>query len=81
MTNAGDSIDLQSETDANGEIMLVQIRFGPHYSVEVREERGETLFKLRYTHHGFKADASQVGGELEAIVEEVRRSHPQASVD
>jgi len=38
-------------------------------------------FVLVATHHGFKADASEVDGELERIIEEVRRAHPETTVD
>jgi hypothetical protein len=31
--------------------------------------------------HGFKADASQVSGELETMIDEIRESRPQASFD
>jgi hypothetical protein len=36
---------------------------------------------LGTTHHGFKADASEVKGELERIVSEVRATHPGSAVD
>jgi hypothetical protein len=76
-----DSIDVDSERDANGEVTEARIRFGPHYLVEVRKDRGTVSFVLVATHHGFKADASEVDGELERIIEEVRRAHPETTVD
>jgi hypothetical protein len=33
------------------------------------------------THHGFKADASEIGGELEGLISEIRRAHPKSLVD
>lgn len=40
--------------------------FGAHYSVELhREQAGRGTFVLGATRHGFRADASEVGGELE----------------
>ncbi len=27
--------------------------------------------------HGFKADASEVGGDLEGIIDEIRKAHPE----
>jgi hypothetical protein len=81
MKETANSIDLDVESDANGEVRLARIRFGPHYLVEVRKEQGETSFELCYTHHGFKADASDVDGELERLIEEVRRTHPEARID
>jgi hypothetical protein len=81
MKETANSIDLDVESDANGEVRLARIRFGPHYLVEVRKEEGETLFELSYTHHGFKADASALDGELERLIEEMRLAHPLARVD
>jgi hypothetical protein len=75
------SIDVDSEMDASGEVTVARIRFGPHYLVEVRKERGKVWFELCFTHHGFKADASEVDGELEGIIEEVRRTHPEGTLD
>ena len=49
--------------------------------VEVKKDQGKVSFVLVATHHGFKADASEVSGELERIIEEVRRVHPETAVD
>jgi hypothetical protein len=49
--------------------------------VEVWTVEGGTRFSLVHSHHGFEADASHVPSELEAIIEEVRRAHPDLSVD
>ena len=38
-------------------------------------------FELVATHHGFKADASEVNGELERIIQEVRHAHPDTTLD
>ncbi|CAN5313338.1 hypothetical protein BH20ACT13_BH20ACT13_18410 [soil metagenome] len=38
-------------------------------------------FTLAYTHHGFRADATEVSGELERIIDQVRAAHPEALVD
>jgi hypothetical protein len=56
--------------------------FGPHYYVVLeRRDDGKVNFILGATHHGFKADASEVGGELEELIQEIRRGHPQLVVD
>jgi hypothetical protein len=34
------------------------------------------IFSLGATHHGFKADASQVGKVLEKIIDEAKEKHP-----
>ena len=74
-------IDVVSETDARGDITFASIRFGPHYRVEVRNDGANVSFELVATHHGFKADASEVNGELERIIQEVRHAHPDTTVD
>jgi len=53
-----------------------RVVFGPHYFVEIREEGGKIKFILGATHHGFKADASEVGRGLEEVINEVREKHP-----
>lgn len=74
-------IDVQVEHRPDGEVGRASIRFGPHHIVEVRDDGERVSFSLVYTHHGFAVDASEPGGELERIVEEVRRAHPEAMVD
>ena len=70
------------QTDANGVIANVRLVFGPHHFVELhRRQDGGVDFVLGATHHGFLADASIVGSELEGIINEVRESHPDLTVD
>jgi hypothetical protein len=70
------------ERDAEGNPHHVRLVFGSHYFVELqREDSGNVTFVLGATHHGFRADASEVGGELEALIEEIRRAHPGSVVD
>ena len=45
------------------------------------EEENLTGIDGGATHHGFKADASEVGGELENFINEIRRAHSKNSVD
>ena len=60
----------------------IRIVFGPHYFIELhRTAKGPVTFILGATHHGFKADASEVGGELEQFIEVIRRLHPANAVD
>ena len=55
------------------EVITNQLVFGPHYFVQLKlEDLGAVTFVLGATHHGFKADASQVNCELEKIIYEVR---------
>jgi hypothetical protein len=70
------------EKDDQGTYTRVRLVFGPHYFVELeREQSGTVTFVLGATHHGFKADASEVSGELERIINEVRETHPETVVD
>jgi hypothetical protein len=68
--------------DDDGNVRFVRLVFGPHYFVELeRGDDGKVSFVLGATHHGFKADASEVGGELEELIQEIRRGHPKLVVD
>jgi hypothetical protein len=73
---------IKIKKDAKGDYQHVRAVFGPHYYVELRRESdGKVTFILGATHHGFGADASEVGGELEDIINEIRRAHPNNMVD
>ena len=73
---------VEIEKDAEGNYTHVRLVFGPHYFVELhRGARGAVTFVLGATHHGFKADASEVGGELEEFIGEIRQAHPKNLVD
>lgn len=68
--------------DSKGNYTDVRLVFGPHYFVELHQDKfGKVAFVLGATHHGFKADASEVNGELEQLVNEIRRAHPANVVD
>ena len=68
------------ERDSTGKITTVRFAFGPHYFVEVWVEDGKANAAIGATHHGFKADASEVGGELEKFVNEVMKAHTENSL-
>jgi hypothetical protein len=68
------------ERDEQENIKHVAISFGPHYFVEIMpDEKGVLTLYLGATHHGFSAKADEVNGQLERIVEEVMKSHPDLS--
>jgi hypothetical protein len=67
---------IEVKKNDNGRVAAVYINFGPHYFVEIEEENGKLMFSLGATHHGFKADASQVGTGLEVIIDEAIEKHP-----
>ena len=72
---------VETDQDAQGDYTRVRLVFGPHYFVELYREETGVSFVLGATHHGFKADASEVGGELERLINEVRQAHPENMVD
>jgi hypothetical protein len=76
-----DSIDVDHEVDSAGHVVAVRIRFGPHHLVEVRKAGGTTSFLVVSTHYGFRVDASEVGGELDQVIGEIRERHPDPAVD
>ena len=71
-----------SVTEGEGVQKRVRVVFGPHYFFEawVRDDGGVDCV-LGATHHGFRADASIPGGELERIIYEAREAHPELTVD
>lgn len=65
-----------------GEVERLRIVFGPHYFMELDAgPEGSIELRLGATHHGFRADASEVNGQLERIISEVRDRHPDLLVD
>lgn len=73
---------LKIESGSTGRIKAVKVGFGPHYYLEIaRGKAGALMLTLGATHHGFRADASTVGGNLERFIEELRRAHPEAAED
>jgi len=74
------SVEVDEAED--GTIKSVRLVFGPHYFANLEaSEDGPVRFMLGATHHGFVADASAVGGELERFVYEIRDAHPESAVD
>ena len=64
------------ERGDDGKINAVRFAFGPHYFVQVDIRDGKAMFCVGATHHGIAADASEVDGELEHFVEELKSAHP-----
>ncbi|HJP82740.1 MAG TPA: hypothetical protein VJ835_04470 [Fimbriimonadaceae bacterium] len=74
-----EAIEIEKETiDGYNCVRLV---FGPHYAVEVRQ-KGQTFdLAVVATHHGIRVDASEVGGELEQIINALRQERPELRID
>ena len=70
------------EKNEDGKVLSVRIVFGPHYFVSIEpNEEGVLTFYLGATHHGFAADAIQVGKGLEELIWEIREQHPELAID
>jgi hypothetical protein len=67
------------QRDACGKITAVSFAFGPHHFVEVMVERGRVKCAIGATHHGVRADAAEVNGAFERMIDELKRGHPQRS--
>ncbi|NBV85162.1 MAG: hypothetical protein EBS01_02595 [Verrucomicrobia bacterium] len=73
-------ISFQRRTD--GTFKKVRIVFGPHHFLELHAEAdGKVDFWLGATHHGFRADATEVESELYKILEAVRAQFPENILD
>lgn len=73
---------VEADKDGDGSYVRVRVVFGPHHYVELNKDAsGSVSFELGATHHGFKADASEVNGELEKIINSVRRDFPGNASD
>jgi hypothetical protein len=68
--------EVEIQKDDKGQIKAVRFGFGPHYFVEVERAAGKVILYVGATHHGIRADASEVSGELEQFVEELKTTHP-----
>ena len=66
----------------NGSIGKVRIVFGPHHFVELHSDiEGHVDFWLGTTHHGIRADASDVNSPLERMVGAARKQFPKNTLD
>jgi len=75
-------ISVNVQKNSKGKIISVGLGFGPHYFLDLKIDKDEKLsFILGATHHGFKAEASVVGGELEKFINEIRTKYPEAQID
>ena len=73
--------DLTVERDPSGQITRVRFVVGPHHFVEARVVGHDPRVALGYTHHGFEASAAELNGDLEHIINEARRTHPELAFD
>jgi hypothetical protein len=74
--------DLKVEKDVDGEITRIYVVFGPHYFLDLMSDNnGELELNLGATHHGIKAHANEVAGELEKFIFEIYDKYSQNRID
>jgi hypothetical protein len=59
----------------------VQVLFGTNYFLEIVDNAGRISFLLGAHHTGFKADASEVQGELQKYISEIQERHSESSFE
>jgi hypothetical protein len=57
----------------------VQVLFGTNYFLEIVENDGRVELLLGAHHSGFKADASELQGELYHYINEIMERHPESA--
>ena len=68
------------EGDRQNGYKRVQVLFGTNYFLEIVENDGKVEFLLGAHHTGFKADASELQGELQQYIREVQERHPESAL-
>lgn len=59
----------------------IQVLFGTNYFLEIVDDDGRISFLLGAHHTGFKADASELQGELHKYISEIEQRHPGSSFE
>jgi hypothetical protein len=70
-----------TEGDRQSGYKRVQVLFGTNYFLDIVETDGRVQFLLGAHHTGFKADASEVQGELYKYINEVLERHPESAIE
>jgi hypothetical protein len=65
---------------AKGGVEAVVVRLAPHYVVVITGGAKPTV-SMACTHHGFVAEAFELNGQLEQVINHVRQSFPKLRVD
>jgi hypothetical protein len=63
-----------------GGVESVVVRLAPHYLVVITGGAKPTV-SLTCTHHGFVAEAFELNGQLEQVIQHVRKYFPKLRVD
>jgi hypothetical protein len=70
-----------TEGDRQTGYKRVQVLFGTNYFLDIVENDGRVQFLLGAHHTGFKADASEIQGELHNYINEVLERHPESAIE
>ena len=70
-----------TEGDRQNGYKRVQVLFVTNYFLEIVENDGRVEFLLGAHHTGFKADASEVNGELQKYISEVQQRYPESAFE
>ncbi len=52
---------------------FIRFGFGQHHFVEIEEVDGRVMFRVGQTHHGVQLDATEVGSDLEQVIDRLQR--------
>lgn len=67
--------------EKDGVVKSLKIKFGPHYYVNIDSITDKIIFNMGATHHGFTVDATKVDGELEKVINLVRKEFENKKQD
>jgi len=70
-----------TEGDRQNGYKRVEVLFGTNYFLEIVESDGRVEFLLGAHHTGFKADASELDGELQKYISEIQQRHPESAFE
>lgn len=70
-----------AEGDRQAGYKRVQVLFGTNYFLEIVENDGRVEFLLGAHHTGFKADATELEGELHKYISEILERHPERALE
>ena len=63
-----------------GGVEAVVVRLAPHYLIVITGGNQPTV-SMAYTHHGFVAEAFELNGQLEQVINHVRKRFPKLCLD
>ena len=67
--------NLKINQDNDGKISDISFVFGPHHFLEVSLDKDKVKLKLGATHHGFEINGSDIGGDLDKLIWDIRSNH------